>query len=82
MRYEINQDTNAISIFDSNDVEILYQPTWPDGTAWGSASEAETWATQWLISFSNKSADLAGPSPDLPTVPRPPFVQPPTVPGA
>jgi hypothetical protein len=81
MRYEINQETSAISIFDENDVEVLYQPTWPDGTAWASVAEAEAWVTQHLLSLDDITADLAGPSPDKPTVTRPPVVAPPTVPG-
>ncbi len=81
MRYEVNTETKAISVYDSSDVEVLYQPTWPDGTEWASVSEAETWANQYLLSLEDKTADLAGPSPDKPTTPRPPAVQPPPIPG-
>jgi hypothetical protein len=54
-----------------NDVKFLYQPTWPNGDAWASVEEAESWAQQHLLSASDPTAELPGPSPELPTVPRP-----------
>lgn len=81
MRYDVDQSTKEVRVYDSNDVEILYQPTWPDGTEWSSVAEAETWVSQYLLSRSDMSAELAGPSPDKPTVPRPPVLDRPIVPG-
>lgn len=81
MRYNVDQITKEIRVYDSNDTEILYQPTWPDGTEWASISEAEAWVTQYLLSKTDMLAELAGPSPDKPTVPRPPVLPKPVIPG-
>ncbi len=77
MRYEINETTKEVRVYDSLDEEILYQPQWPDGTEWSSYEEAEAWVTQYLISRSDKLADIPGPSPENPTLPRPAAVEPP-----
>lgn len=83
MRYEINEVTKELRVYNSSDDEILYQPHWPNGTEWGSVSEVESWAEQYLLSVSDRSADLPGPSPDKPTVARPTSVQlPPAPPGS
>lgn len=71
-RYEIDSD-NAIRIwFDENaEAPGLLQPTWPDGTAWGSKKAAETWAKAYIASIEDPTAPLAGDNPKTPTVPRP-----------
>ncbi len=81
MRYEVDQTSKEVRVFDDNEVEILYQPTWPDGTEWASVEIAETWVIQYLLSRSDITAELAGPGPDKPTVARPPVLPLPVVPG-
>lgn len=45
MRYEIDQATFAVSIFnDGEDIPFQYQPQYPNGDAFDSYEEAETWA--------------------------------------
>lgn len=70
MRYELDEN-NAISIFvDGQEAPVVFQPTWPNGAPWGSG-EAEAWAEQYILSFSDESADMPGLSPEQPTMPRP-----------
>jgi hypothetical protein len=81
MRYEIDQTSKEVRVYDENDVEILYQPTWPDGSEWASLEEATAWVEQYLLSRTDSSSELAGPSPDKPTVARPPVLPLPVIPG-
>lgn len=81
MRYEVESGTNVVRIFDTEGSEVIYQPTWPNGEAWGSEEEATAWAAQQLLSITDPTADLAGPSPETPVIPRPVIVLPPTIPG-
>jgi hypothetical protein len=81
MRYEIESVTNAVRIFDVDNVEVIYQPTWPDGSSWSSVAEASAWADQQVLSMLDIAADLAGPSPDSPVIPRPTPIAPPAIPG-
>jgi hypothetical protein len=74
-RYEIDK-LNAIKVFDSNDVQILWQPDWPDFTPFADSQEAETWAEQFILSLSDPTADLPGDNPSEPTKPNPPVVMP------
>ena len=68
MNYEIVD--GVLFVFDGiNDQPFLKQPTWPDGTPWGKG-EAKAWAEQLILSLTDPTADLAGPSPDMPTEPR------------
>jgi len=81
MRYEVTPGTNEVHIFDNNDIEVVYQPSWPDGTTWGSVEEATSWAAQHVESMLDLTADLAGPSPDFPTITRPVAPALPEIPG-
>lgn len=81
MRYEIESGTHEVRIFDASDAEVVYQPTWPDGTPWSSSAEASAWAEQQILSIEDPTADLAGPSPDSPVIPRPAPIAPPAIPG-
>lgn len=74
MRYEIteNLEVRAWATDAMEDAPpVLFQPHWPDGTAWANRSEAETWVQQWILSNEDPTADLAGDSPDAPIRPRP-----------
>ncbi len=68
MRYEIND--GILYIFDQgSNVPFILQPTWPSGDAWGDG-EAEAWAEQTILALNDPTADLAGPSPEMPTEAR------------
>jgi hypothetical protein len=81
MRYEIESGTHEVRIFDVGNAEVIYQPTWPDGTPWSDSAEASAWAEQQILSIEDLTADLAGPSPTTPVIPRPAAVAPPAIPG-
>jgi hypothetical protein len=54
IRYEIEEDTNAVKIFYKDDqLPSLYQPHRPNGEAWVDAQDAELWAKNYII-FSEK----------------------------
>lgn len=45
MRYEINPDTFAVSIFNENEtVPFWFQPDYPNGDSFDSIEEATAWA--------------------------------------
>lgn len=53
MRLEIDAQ-NCIRIFRTGeDFPFFEQPTWPNGTAWRSRAEAETWANEYLLTIQN-----------------------------
>lgn len=69
MRYEIVD--GAVLIYEGdNETPFMFQPTFPDGSAWGEG-QAEAWAKQVILSLTDPTADLPGDSPDAPTKPRP-----------
>lgn len=70
MRYEFDKDGNLIVWGTATDFPAMFQPTWPDGTAW-KKGEAEAWAEQLILSWQDPTADLPGESPSQPTKPRP-----------
>jgi hypothetical protein len=57
MRYEIENETNAIKIYyRDSDVPTIYQPTYPNGDAWQNAEDAENWAKLWIEAITNPKA--------------------------
>ncbi len=82
MRYEVDEATFEVSMFDDSDVKFLSQPTWPDGTAWGSVEDATSWAIAHYTATTDLGSEyIAGPSPDAPTIPRPAAPVLPEIPG-
>jgi hypothetical protein len=73
MRYEIDENENyAIRIWhDGENAPAIYQPTWPDGTAWTSHEEAEAWAQLKVREFDPNWTIAAGLSPSQPSTTRP-----------
>lgn len=73
MRYEIDESTYAISMFESdNEIPFLFQPFWPDQTPWASKKEAEDWAKAKIEELSNPNSEYwAGVTPSEPLMPRP-----------
>lgn len=75
-RYEID-DANAVKVWDlENPNELnapfLFQPEWPNGTAWASKKEAEDWALLFIDSLQNPESEFVpGESPEQPSYPRP-----------
>jgi hypothetical protein len=71
MRYELDEN-NGINIFEEgNEIPVIYQPHWPDGTPWADAAEARSWAEIKIAEITDPEAPLAGNSPSEPTFPRP-----------
>ena len=61
MRYEVNPDTFAVSIFeDGQDVPFQYQPHYPNGDSFDSVEEASTWAEASIAAHS-PSAEFYAP---------------------
>ena len=64
-------DSLELSIWINAEEEypVIFQPHWPDGTAWGSAAEAEAWAEAYIESITNPDCDYEpGSNPSEPTV--------------
>lgn len=51
MKIEINKETYAISIFDENGIQFIYQPEYPNGDKFDSEEEAREWAEASVNSF-------------------------------
>lgn len=74
--YEINED-NVLKMWDAETVNedndpFLLQPTWPNGDAWGSKSEIETWAKAMIASLEDPNSKfIPGNSASEPVIPRP-----------
>jgi hypothetical protein len=72
LRYEINEETNAVSIFYlDSDVASLFQPDWPDETPWADAAEAEAWAQLYIASVEDEDAPFAPTGPGVAGEPKP-----------
>jgi hypothetical protein len=48
MRYEIDQITFAVTVYDSNDVPFLSQPDYPNYDKFESVDEATAWALAFI----------------------------------
>jgi hypothetical protein len=70
--FEIDEN-NAVKIFaEGQEAPVIFQPDWPNGTAWGSAEEATAWAELYIESFTNPEGELLpGYSPEEPTREKP-----------
>jgi len=69
-RYRFKIDAkNAIKIWDNdnpneNDAPFMFQPDWPDLTAWSSKAEATDWAQVFIASLVDPESEfVAGNSP-------------------
>jgi len=50
IRYEIEEDTNAVKIFYDDNVDpSLYQPNRSNGDPWVNKEDAEEWAKSYII---------------------------------
>ena len=60
LRYEIEENTNAVKVFyEENTIPSLYQPNWPNGESWLDAKEAEDWAKLYIASITDENAPYA-----------------------
>ena len=72
MRYEIEENTYAVRIFNAgSDVACIFQPDWPDTTPWASSSEAAQWAELYILSCEDESAPYAPSGPGQIGQPKP-----------
>jgi len=70
-KYNFTIDADGVKVFEENaTIPFLLQPNWPDGQIWGEG-EAQAWAEAKFLELTDPTADLAGKSPDQPTIPRP-----------
>lgn len=57
-------ENNTVEIFnDAQEAPVIRQPNWPNQTAWANASEARTWAEQWVESVEDENAPYAANGP-------------------
>jgi len=77
-RYRFEIDTNnAIRVWDNEnpnegDAPFMFQPDWPDTTAWESAAQATDWAEVFIASLLDPLSEfVAGNSPDAHPAIRP-----------
>lgn len=68
--YEVDESSsNAVKIYDGvNEAPFIFQPHWPDGTAWASKQEAETWAEATIAASNPEEPMEAGFSPSEPLI--------------
>lgn len=78
LRYEVDAELNLriYNDLDEHGLPFCLQPHWPDGTPWKDKKQASAWAEAMIASMLDDEAPLAGPSPDMPTMPRPVDVAP------
>jgi len=75
-RYEINTK-NEVRVWDDSNPDpsgapFFLQPNWPNGTAWATKKEAETWVKAFIAQLENPESEfVAGDSPEEPIKPRP-----------
>lgn len=69
---------DAVSIFvEGQEAPIIFQPTWPDTTAWADAEEAATWAQAFISSMEDPEYEFVpgfGPEEPLRPKPEPPVL--------
>jgi hypothetical protein len=70
--YEIDED-GAVSIsVEGQEAPMIFQPTWPDGTAWASEEEASEWAQTYISSLTDPDYEFTvGFGPEEPKRPKP-----------
>lgn len=73
LTYNVNEINFAVSIYtDTQPEPIIYQPNWPNGTVWGSSTDASTWAVLCIASIEDPLAPYAPAGPGLPGEPKNP----------
>jgi len=64
--YSIDNSTFAVNIFVSgNNVPVIHQPNWPNGTPWNNYNEADNWAQLCILSINDPEAPYAPAGPGL-----------------
>jgi hypothetical protein len=64
LNYTVDENSFAVRIYMSgNNIPIIYQPNWPNGTNWISYDEASSWASLCISSI------LSPESPQAPSGP-------------
>lgn len=72
MRYEIDQKTFAVSIFDNDsDVPFWFQPDYPNYDTFDSYEEAEEWAKLAILSHDENYGFYAPEGKNIPGKPKP-----------
>ena len=75
-RFEIDTD-NTVRVWDNEnpnegDAPFMFQPDWPDTTAWADAAQATDWAEVFIASLIDPLSELiAGNSPETHPAIRP-----------
>ena len=63
---------NTVKIYsDTQEQPVIIQPNWPNGTAWASKAEAETWAQLCISAMDDPAAPYAPAGPGLAGEPKP-----------
>lgn len=71
LTYLIDSNNFAVKIYSDDRPEpIIYQPDWPNGTAWSSAAEAESWAQLCIQAITDENAPYAPAGPGLAGEPK------------
>jgi hypothetical protein len=71
LRYEVDQNDFSVKIFsDTQEQPIIFQPDWPNGTPWGSSTEAELWAQLCIQAIVDDNAPYAPAGPGLSGEPK------------
>jgi hypothetical protein len=71
LTYAVDNDSFVVNIYSSdNPVPIIFQPNWPNGTAWGSYVDAENWAQLCILSITDTDAPYAPSGPGLAGEPK------------
>lgn len=62
--YKFDKESGLEIWLEGDGVASLQQPTWPDGTAWKTETEAVNWGKIWVASLEDPEAPRAGVAPD------------------
>jgi len=73
LSYTVDNNDFSVKIYSDIQIEpIIFQPNWPNGTPWGSKTDAETWAGLCITSIEDANAPYAPAGPGLPGEPKNP----------
>jgi len=72
LTYTVDSITFAVNVYvQGNNTPVIYQPNWPNGTAWANYNDANNWAQLCILSITDSTAPYAPAGPGLSGEPKP-----------
>jgi len=65
LTYEVSSANGVYIYKDEQEIPMIFQPNWPNGSPFSSVKEAESWAEYYIESTQNPNSEfMAGLSPE------------------